>query len=50
MLERPDGRCAVTRRRASFGQRCWQFVGVGVLLYGTAVLLHAAAAWLYGMR
>ncbi len=28
------------RRRDSFGLRCWQFVGVGVLLYGTAIGLH----------
>jgi hypothetical protein len=39
----------VSRRRTSFGLRCWQIAGVGALLYGTAILLHAAIAWLYGM-
>jgi hypothetical protein len=40
----------VSRRKSSFKQRCFQALSVGVLLYGTAILLHAVAAWAYGMR
>lgn len=40
----------MTRRRTSFPLRCAQIAGVGVLLYGTAILLHAVIAWVYGMR
>lgn len=33
------------RRKTSFALRCWQFAGVGALLYGTAIALH----WLFAL-
>jgi hypothetical protein len=38
----------MTRRRSSLAARWARILGVGVFLYGTAVLLHAAAAWVVG--
>jgi hypothetical protein len=39
----------MSRRKSSFKQRCFQILAVGVLLYGTAILLHTVIAWIYGM-
>jgi len=36
------------RRRASFGRRCWQIASVGMLLYGTAIVVHTVAALAWG--
>lgn len=40
----------MTRRRTSYPIRCAQMLGTAGLLVGTAVLLHAAFAFMFGMR
>jgi len=38
----------MSRRRSSLPLRCWQLAGTAGLFVGTALLLHAVGAWIYG--
>lgn len=40
----------MTRRRTSFGLRCWQGVATPALLVGVALVLHALFTWIFGLR